>query len=304
MNGYSQKTPLFGIPVIGKGNKLRADLEMRKYRIIENLLVAGTQGVKCCVFDDGDFMVESETDDTCRVHLRATGASPSAHGTVGGAYFRATPEVCWEGLSKGFKHFLYLRGDNRTFENPAAVRLVASQRELDSDSCVLLAVLDLRGDTVLDEYPDGKVYSADLARHVQDCENPHGRTLGQDELVVRQLMRLHSGGDNAEMEVLVDGEAAKFSAGALPEAMSVISGRKVTVVDFTTAGPEGCTVRVDGAGTVTCVCAHRRGRIEGRLGETSIGYFSDAGEATAPDEFVFHNDGDAGITMRAAVFSR
>jgi len=301
---YSQKTPLFGIPVIGKGDKIQGSIEMRKYRIIENLLVAGTQGVKSCVFDDGDFTIESETDETCRVFLRATGASPSAHGIVGGAYFRSPPQMCWEGLSKGFRHYLYIRGDNRTFEEPSAVRVVASQRQLDSQNVVLLAEADLRDGIGLELYPDGKLYSSDLARHVQDSQNPHGRKLEQDEIEVRRCLKLHSAGVNAEVEMLVDGEMVAFPAGALPEAMSVISGRKVTVIDFVSGGPTGITVKVDGVGTVSYVSAHRTGRIEGVLGETSVGYFSDAGEATSPDEFIFYNSGDVNILLRAVVLSR
>lgn len=300
---YKEKTPLFGIPVPGTGDKIRSSVEMKKYRMIENLLVAGTQGVKCCVFDDGDYVLESETESTYKVYLRATGASPAAHGVAGGAYFRVASEVAWEGLKIGFKHYLYIRADNRTFEEPSLVRFMASQHLLDNDHVVLMAVVDLRNEISIDIYPEEKIYSNDMARHCQDHQNPHGRNLEQDNLQIRQSITLHNAGKNCVIKVLIDGEEQTFDAGIMPELLSVFSGRKINFVDFETGGMNGVTVKVENIENIICVFVQRKGKIDKDLGETSIGYFSEEGEATAPNEFIFYNSGYMGIKMRAIVFS-
>ena len=51
---YKQKTPHLGIPVVGNRDRISPDVEMRKYTIIENMLIAGTQGLTEVVFDDGE----------------------------------------------------------------------------------------------------------------------------------------------------------------------------------------------------------------------------------------------------------
>ena len=123
---YKQKTAYLGIPVVGFDDHIEPETELRKYQIIENMLIAGTQGVKCCVFDDGDYRIERQADGQYEVTLSATGGSPSASGMVGGAYFFTTDQLKWSDLKAGEMHYLSLTGSYKTFANPSRVRTVSS----------------------------------------------------------------------------------------------------------------------------------------------------------------------------------
>jgi hypothetical protein len=302
---YKQCTRRLKIPVHGMGDPLSPPVEMQRFQIIENMLLAGTKGVRNCVFDDGLFELNPETDSTYVATVRATGHSPSAIGMVGGAYFEAPPTVSWPGLKKGYSYYLYLRGNSATLENFNEVKAVSSTYALDGDN-LLLAMADCRSEQPkLEPYPDGKLYSDDLARHVNDVENPHGRELLQDVLYVRQKLALYSPeGDSADIEVLVEGNPVTVPASAIPGAVAELAGRKIITVDFTTAGAGGRIIGVKEAATVIFVQVSRcfAGGILGTLGETAIGYFDSDSKLHAANEFSFYNTGDSGLPMRALVY--
>jgi hypothetical protein len=296
---YKQKTRYLGIPVIGYGNRIIPEQELKKYQVIENMLLAGLGGVKSCVFDDGSYSLESESDGSFRVVLGATGSSPGAEGIAGGVYFHVE-SVRWDGLKAGSKHYLYLATSSKTYEDCSAVSAVSSVHPgVEGDGSLLMAVVDLQGAVgSVDADPDGKLYSSDLARHVGDSENPHGRVLRQDGVVVSESLSFE---DEAVIKV---GETF-FQASLLPEAISVVSGRKLKKVDFDSSGPVGMVVKVNGAAEVWAVLSvHRRaaGKIPvGNLGEVSIGYHGEDGLADEANEFVVYNGGGAGLPLRAVV---
>jgi hypothetical protein len=302
---YKQCTRRLKIPVHGNGDPLSPPVEMQRFQIIENMLLAGTKGVSNCVFDDGLFSLNSETESTYVATVSATGHSPSAVGMVGGAYFEAPPTVSWPGLKKGYSYFLYIRGTNRTFEDFNDIKAVSSAYALEGDN-LLIAVADCRSDQPkLEPYPDGKLYSEDLALHVNDVENPHGRELMQDVLFVRQKLALYSPeGAPATVEVMVDGKAVSVPSAAIPGAVAELAGRRVETVDFESAGTTGRIIEVKAATRILFVQVSRRfdGKMDGTVGESAVGYFgADAALHTA-NEFSFYNTGCSGVPMRALVY--
>ncbi len=287
---YKQKTDYLGIPVLGWGDRIHPDVEMRKWRIVENMLVAGTQGVKDCVFDDGDFIVEKDGEETFKVRLLATGATPAAHGLVDGFYFNVPSEIVWSGLRKGYPYFLYVVATHSLPYERSAVQTSKSE-SIDAEKGLLMATVDLR-ETVLkvEPYPAGKVYSQDIARHCTDTVNPHGRSVSQDEAVVRRLVLTG--------EVVVGDNVvplADFAAAA-----ASVAGRRVEKFDFTSGGPAGVVLKASGA--VHSVTVHRRSvgtEIIGTVGDVAVGYFGEDPEADEAAEFCVRNAGDAGVPMRA-----
>jgi len=302
---YKQCTRRLKIPVHGMGDPLSPPVEMQRFQIIENMLLAGTKGVRNCVFDDGLYELNPETDSTYVATVRATGHSPSAIGMVGGAYFEAPPTVSWPGLKKGYSYYLYLRGNSSTLENFNEVKAISSAYALDGDN-LLLAIVDCRSEQPrLEPYPDGKLYSDDLARHINDVENPHGRELLQDVLYVRKKIALYSPeGDSAVVEVLVDGNPTAVPASAIPGAVAELAGRKIVTVDFVTAGIAGRIIEVKKATKVVFVQVSRcsTSGVRGVLGETSVGYFDTDPALHATNEFSFYNTGDCDLSMRALVY--
>jgi hypothetical protein len=294
MKSYNQKTRYLGIPVVGYGNTIIPEVELRKYQIIENMLLAGTQGVRNVVFDDGSYRLEKESDGMFLVSLSATGASPSAEGMANGIYFKAPPQVVWGGLAAGFQHFLYLTTSVKTYADHEEVRAVSSIHPLENGLLMASAELRGAGPVSLDTYPDGKVYSADVARHVSDWENPHGRKLRQDELVVTGRLVLSD-------EAVIDVGGKSVSGPGLLDAFYHVAGQKLKILDLSSPGPAGEVVRVEGVNGVSLVSVTRRavGKLSGVLGEVGIGYHGDDPAVNLPEEFSVYNSGDEGVSIRA-----
>jgi hypothetical protein len=280
-------------------------MELQRFQIIENMLLAGTKGVRNCVFDDGLLELNPETDSTYVATARATGHSPSVIGMVGGAYFEAPAIVTWPGLKKGYFYYLYIRGTNKTFEDFNEVKAVSSTYTVEGDN-LLIATADCRSEQPkLEPYPDGKLYSEDLALHINDVENPHGRELLQDTLYVRQKLALYSPeGNPAIVEVLVDGKPVSVSPAAIPGAIAELAGRQVIVVDFETAGPAGRIIEVKSTAKIVFMQVSRsgNGKLVGSVGESAVGYFGVDPVLHLETEFSFYNTGDAGIPMRALIY--
>ena len=307
---YKQETPILGIPVLGYKDKILPEVELYRWTIIENMLIAGTQGVRECVFDDGYYRLVKTSDDTYDVIVGATGGQPdAAHGMVSGTYFKTASELRWKDLKNNNKYWLYLRGTTATIVNPAAVRAVISRHRLaETDNCLLMASVNLReGEPVVNPFPDGKVYSKDIARHVSDKENPHGRRLYQDELVITDnLVLRNQNGDSPTIEVEVDGEVVKLPANMLPGAIAELAGRAVEIIDFESFGPEGGVIEVPNRSKVINVTVTRRvvGSFKGDAGEIAVGYFGEDEKADVANEFVVYNSGEEGLPMKAMVFCR
>jgi hypothetical protein len=286
---YSQRTKVLGIPVVGYGDKIWPEVELRKWQIVENMLLAGTQGVKNCLFTEGDLMLESNPEGGFIVILRATAASTAATGVVSGSFFRAPAVLKWDGLVSGKLYYLYLVGSPKTFAEHSLVRTMVSEFEQKNKQAILMGVADLRGAPTLERYPNGKVYASDLGSHISDGENPHGETLVQDEMIVRKRLVLGDDG-MAEIQIRIGSERLTMPASLLVP----------RVVDFESKGKEGVAVTVDGR--VAFVQVSRMSGGTGISGEISVGYFGKDNKVSDSKSFCVYNDGDTGIPMRAIVF--
>jgi len=285
---YNRKTPLLGIPV-PKAERLRSDVEYRKFCLIENQLVAGTGGVRYAVFSDGNYQVEIDADDEkCFVRLVGTGRTPSAHGIASGAYFRADDALVWSGLKRGKKYFLYLRSNSKTMFDFSDIRTVSSPFELEDKTALLMAFVDLRDEPYsLDPYPDGKVYSSDVALHTNDRKNPHGRQLFQDEVFIGKRLVLE---DGATFEIGQIANVSDFKSGGRKGVELAGEGKEILHVDVQELvvgdGPSWISKKPNGR------CA---------VGDIAIGYYGMDGRVTDPDRVMVYNKGDSGLLLRAMI---
>jgi hypothetical protein len=290
---YKQRTKRLGIPVPGYDDRILPEMELKKYAIIEGMLLAGLRGAVNSVFAEGDMSVRRKEDGKYGVVMSAIGSKPCCTGTVGGAYFEAPSSVSWDGLDDGTTYFLYLRGSAKTFEDPSEVRPIASPRRLLDGVSVLVAKVDLRGDKpALERDPDGKVNARDLSAHVAASENPHGETVSQDGLAVRKRLAL-------DPEAVLEIGPASVPARALAEAMS---RRSLRTSRFVTGGPAGKVVEVDGKVAFAAVSRESGGEMgAASAGEVAVGYFGSDEAVRKPEQFVVRNSGEAGVAMRALV---
>lgn len=195
MSEYRRKTPVLGIPVVANGDRIDPEIEMKKALIIENQILAGTKGVSCMIFEEGEFSFLKRGTDEYDVRLSNESSVLSVSGVINGFFFYVTEALFWRGLKTGEKYFLYLKGKDDLPYNKGSVREVylSAYRKTGNKNFMLMAIVDLRSESpTIDPYPDGKIYAEDLSLHLSDKVNPHGVELVQDTLVVREFLKLTS----------------------------------------------------------------------------------------------------------------
>jgi hypothetical protein len=286
---YKQRTKILKIPVVGTDDHIIPEVELRKYQIIENMLLACLKGMKNCVFEEGVFSVVPNYDKFS-VFLRARGSDFCAIGIAGGAFFAAPSSLEWPSLEKGRKYFLYISGGSNTFVESCDVRATAIQHEKRMSASVLMATIDLTGnEPVLNTNPDTKIYTTDLGLHVSDSENPHGEQMIQNELCIRHRIIIGEESD-AILEIRSAGETIEMPASLLVP----------KTIEFTSAGMTGIVLKT--VAKVSSVIVSRKGKPDKQVSEIGIGYFGD--DSTVPDNksFIVYNSGEAGIPMKATIF--
>ena len=185
---YSGKTPIYGIPYPKTGDHASPEDEAKAVNIIENQLLAATRGVKCCIFEDGEYHLIDNIDGTYTVMLNKYGSRDTVEGILNGGYVWTNEPVLWENLQKGKRRYLYLTYSPNLYQDETAFGIEASDILYPKESMyhLLMAVFDWRtGDKPkLDTNPDQKTYGTDITLHTTDFRNPHGEKLEQNELVI------------------------------------------------------------------------------------------------------------------------
>ncbi len=187
---YGKVTSHYKMPAYGVGDIINPDLEFDKLQSLENQLLAGTKGIKCCVFEDGNYSLSKETEKEYKVGLTGTGRKKAACGIVNGVYFEESSKMSWEGLKVGYVHYLYIAPTAKLFRDKNAYRLFSSKVKRDGfkDAC-LMATVDLKsGVEEVNTRPVGKVSSMDIVSHSYSEENPHGKNLFQNIITISEKL--------------------------------------------------------------------------------------------------------------------
>ncbi len=286
---YKQRTKFLGIPVVGERDCIWPEVELKKWQIVENLLIAGLKGMQNCIFDEGDLSLQSKPDGTFYVILRPSGVKPALEGIVGSAYCYVGDALTWDNLIAGNTYYLYVTRTPHTYTDSSSVRSLSTTKEQPNKLTILVGIADLKGNPHLDREPEGKVNIFDLVEHSSDNENPHGVQLIQDELLVRKRLVL---GDGQDTEIVLRSGDEKIT---LPVACLVPG-----VVGFVTNGMEGVIVK--STARVAFVQTSRVSGVAGNVGEVSVGYFGQDPKVVDEQSFVVYNQGDYGINMKALIY--
>lgn len=343
---YKRKTKFLGMPYIGPGDTLQSKEEERAARIIENQLRASTLGVQSCVIEEGEYsVVYDDAAKTYSVSLQGSGPNCALRGIANGCYIEAGPEgIVWDGLKDGFTHYLYVQWNQKVPENPSAFHIFSRRFEQRNRKGIVLYVarLDLTGNDeyTLDVYPDGKVYSSDMALHASQKINPHGKRLVQDIIEVRQGIKFHTT-DNSKSGAVIyvkddrDGEwptvetegemrfrdkrsditlseesheNLKTTNRSLIGAINEIAERPYNLSIYMNAmsnGKDGALLNVNEGLGVLFVMVSRslssQNITEGTLGDVGVLYSAESDELEE-NEFVIFNSGDKGIEIQLIVF--
>ena len=285
---YKQKTRILGIPVLGFRDRIDPDIEMKRWTIVENQLLAATSGVSCRVFEEGDFSVVEESDKTFKVCLSGTGQRKALVGTVRGIYFEVSNYIEWTGLKRGYSYNIYVSGSTRLFANPFQVRAGSSTHFGNKEKSKTL-VAKVRWNAGEDEYnldlhPKGKIFSGDLAKHLGVTHNPHGPVLSQDRIEADEVIadRIVLKGD--------DGKASEITG----------SDVKIKVFKINAPGEEGVVVSVPEANEV--LMAHSSSSC-GLTSDAFFGYNREDPKCLSASDVMVYSKGDAS-TIRFAVYYR
>jgi hypothetical protein len=334
---YKKQTEFFGIPV-PHNEALNSDVEMLKMQIIENQLIAGTKGVKCAIFEEGEYSLEKDENDDFSVLLFATGDKPSINGILNGGYFEGKSRIIWDNLEKGYMHYLYVKWNAKTFKDKTAFRTFSTKVHRQSSNVqMLVAIVDLRGgEFSIECNPDGKKYATDISFHSNDYTNPHGKRIYQDQLFVRKRFVLNIVDDAVANPAIVikdernsnyptlqcnkdiifkdkrtsvqltDDENSELKVGkSLVGAINEVGKNRADVLDFVSGGNTGTLISIEEGKRITAIHAHQRLSGENAtqlpVGEIAIGYHSD-GVVENPNEARIFNIGESGISMRAIIY--
>lgn len=294
-NQYKQATKYFGIPVPGWDDGIWPEVEMLKWQMVENMLMAAMRGNVNAVFREGDLRMQQEKDGTYTVRLSATGNEPSVQGAVGGAFFDAPSSIAWKGLPVGKSYYLYVKGSSNTFQDPSDIVPVASANRLTTKFATLIAVVDLVADKpTVDRNPPGKVNARDLAQHVLDYDNPHGDKVIQDEILIRNHLAIGDGND-ADLEFDVNGKVFHVPVSRLVESLTTTR----TFVDFVSGGMSGVTLQA--TGKVVFASVTRTNPMDLGAGEVIVGFYGSHPDVKAPNQIIVWNTGMGNVSMRAMI---
>jgi hypothetical protein len=329
---YKRKTPHYQIPVVAQGQRIQSDEEMRRATIVENQLIASTGGVKCAVFQDGHYRLREEEDGTYSVVLGSTGANMALMGTVYSGLAMTNRDVVWKGLVPGDIYRLYVRWTRKLFENPKSFRVLISKRDepIANEQVLYLARVDMTdadpAKFTIDRNPPGKVYSQDIARHSTDTEDPHGETLIQTNLEVREVLsarrivspfELVLADQHCEVKLSDDKNAElatenKTLVGGVNELKKGIeefaqaSTSKVKLLRVESAGRDGIMIEIPDASEIVHIEVHQlvQGRFVRGLGDIGVGYFGVDDTVDAASKCKIYNDGKTGIVLRVTAYYR
>lgn len=294
-NQYKQKTKFFQFPVPGYDDGIWPAVELKKWQMVENLILAAQRGNVNAIFREGDLRIKQERDGSYSAILTATGNEPSAQGAVGGAFFESKSTIVWSGLQVGNAYYLYIKGSNKTFYDAQAVVPVASITRLITPYVTLVAKADLTSETLsIDRNPPGKVNARDLGQHVVDYDNPHGDKMIQDELLIRNHLALGNGND-VDLEFDVNGEVTHIP---LSQVLASVQTSRM-YLDFVSAGKEGITLTANGR--ISFANVVRTNPKDAEAGEVSIGFYEADANVMLPNQVIVYNSGNPGVSMRAMI---
>ena len=340
---YKKKTIFYGIPIPSKGDRIQEAEETIARNIIENQLLAGTKGVRCSVFEEGYFKLVNNNDGTYSVALIQNNARYALCGIVGGAYVESKEPILWDGLENGYEYYLYVQFTDKLFQDEHAFRVISTSTKKVDDNGIflLLAQVDLKSEEKkIETYPDGKIYSSDIASHSNDTTNPHGEKLIQDNLIVRESLKIEvedseelkeasflisdkrKGIANIESKneltfkdvrgqiSLTDESNSSLTTNSktLFGAINELNVEKNLVMDIPTNGKEGFSLSVADAKEISFVSYHRL-QASGstindakELGDVSIGYFGMDEKVQNAQQCKLYNTGDSNVKLRVKIF--
>lgn len=189
---YKKKTTHYGIPYITDGEAMDGSEEQKITQMIDNLLFAGNMGLAKALFDDGNYYMIKSGERTYSLVI-SCGASYSAIGVLNYRLFCTNKDIVFTDISPGSIYYIYLGYTLDLDMNEDKFVKIASRNKFSKEDTtkLLMATVDFTGaEPIINENPDGKVYSDQIISHAANSTNPHGDQLFQRELKITEKLLL------------------------------------------------------------------------------------------------------------------
>ena len=182
---YKNKTQFYRIPVLGYGDAITEEEEMRQMSIIDNLLYASTFGASKCILEEGDYSIAKSNDNYVLRISRPVGEDYSILGIVNYRLFLSKKTIESMEMSNGY-WYVYVEYTPYLEDEVDKFTLSVSPFERNEETCLLVAEVDLTDVNNIKINTDtNKIYGKSILAHTADHTNPHGRKLMQDELYLQ-----------------------------------------------------------------------------------------------------------------------
>lgn len=183
---YKNKTRFYRIPVMGYGDAITEEEEMRQMSIVDNLLYASTFGVSKCILEEGNYSVKQQGNNYVLEISKPLNSDYSLLGIINYRLFMSTKTVTSTEMFKGNKWYVYVEYTSYLEDSANKFDLSVSLFEKDEDNFLLVAIVDLTDINNIKINTDtNKIYAKNILAHTADRTNPHGKKLMQEELYLQ-----------------------------------------------------------------------------------------------------------------------
>lgn len=186
---YKNSSRFYRIPVLGYGDTITEEEEMKKASIIDNLLFASNFGTSKCILEEGDYAVKSESGGCYYLEItKPENGDYSLLGIVNYRLFLSDKTEKSNVVTKGYTYNVYVEYISSTEYDASAFNIKAycGYPPEDNEYRLLIAQIDLTDEKDIKLNTDtGKVYAKNILAHTSDFTNPHGKKLLQDELYIQ-----------------------------------------------------------------------------------------------------------------------
>ena len=183
---YSKKTELYRIPVMGKGDTLMEENEMQQMTIIDNLLYAVTYGCSKCLIEEGSYTLKKDKDGL-KLSIKPL-EEFSMLGILNYRLFLSKKEITYSIYPNSF-YYIYAEYTEGLENNAESFSIKGyGSQQLDNDFRLLICTIDTEKEQI--NLDVEKVYAKNILAHTSDSTNPHGRILKQDEIDVKNSIKI------------------------------------------------------------------------------------------------------------------
>ena len=189
---YSNLTDHFSLPYMKSGDVLTEEGESLQWKVVDNLLYAFAMGLTNMILREGSYSVTQDIDDNYHLTIEPL-SGVSFAGVINKRLCLSNETKTSTSLSIGAINYVYATYQFSVDLEPSTFTLVPSIETSSSITKLLVATIDMTGESPIIDTTTEKTYSTSISSHMNNNINPHGTVLKQSVIECNQ-------GDFVEMD--------------------------------------------------------------------------------------------------------